>query len=553
MRVFSKKIAIFATMALTLIVPVGRASAQDAPTTVAMVAIAPLDRLLQDIAFLLRAANFPEVNGIVSIMVNQYTNGLDRSRPLGVIVKIQDGQPTPLAFLPVSNRADFFAALELTGIVADDVGNGMFAFEAAGKSLFVKESSGWLFVGQDEKGLNNLPANPATPIDALAKRYDLAVRVNIQQLPEDLRNMAIDQMKTGFERSLAEQSNASDEERALNEEVGKASLAQIERMIQETEEVFLGWGVEASNHKTFIDTGVQFVSGSELAKQVEMSKDLATDFSGLILADAALSARGTSLIPETDKTVAKNNLRNLKTQAEKQIDSRDSVDPAIAAAAKKFLAAVMDVLGQTIDEGKMDIGATVTLADNKLRAIIGGHVANGKTLEKEIKDFVGALGSVPNLPKFEFDYATHNGVSLHRITAPLTIADPEAEKIFGEQATIIVGTSEKKFYISLDSAGDALIKQGVDNVQAHPNVKRTPSEMTLHVGQVLEFAQYVKPNPMLDIAIQTIQKHKANDKVQIESKVLARGLLYRLSIDEGVIQAIGTSAKQGAGGGGAGF
>ncbi len=552
MRFICSKIAIIAMMAVTLCIQIGRSLAQEQATTVAMVSIAPLDKLFQDIGFILRAANFPEINGFISLFGNQYTNGLDRTRPLGVIVKMQAGQPVPLAFLPVSNRADFFSALELGGIVPDDVGNGVFAFDAAGRSLYVKEASGWLFVSQDENGLANLPANPAAPIDALAKRYDLAVRVNIQQLPAELRDMAIEQLKTGFERSLAEQGELSDDERALNEEVGKASLAQIERMIQETEEVFVGWGVEASNQKTFVDSGVQFVSGSELARQVEQSKDLASDYTGLVLAGAALTTRGTSLVPETDKTVTKNSLRNLKTQAEKQIDGQDSLDPAIASAAKKFLASILDVTSKSIDEGKVDVGGSVSLSDNTLRAVFGGRIAEGKALENAIKEFVGALGSEPNMPKVQFDYANHGGVTLHRITAPLKIADPEAAKIFGEEATVFLGTGEKSFYICLGPEGDALVKQAIDKVGATPNVKSMPSEMTLHVGQLLQYVQYVKPNPFVEIALQTIQQHVGKDKLQVESRVLARGLLYRLSVEEGVLRAIGTSAKQG-GGGGPGF
>lgn len=549
MRLYRSSFAAAIILAVQLVSYVYCVHAQVSAPTIGVISIAPVDRLMSDVSYLLKASNVPELGGIAVMMANTYTNGLDKTRPAGLMIKLVDSQPIPLAFLPILDREKFFGALESAGLAADDLGSGMFAFDAGGQQLFVKENAGWLFVSQKQDSLADLPVNPAAPLAKLAERYDLAVRINVQQLPADLRKLAIDQMRSGFERSLAEQSGQTDEEKALAEEMGRASLAQIENLIAETEEVVIGWGVEQGNQKTFIELGSQFVAGSELAQQVAQFQNVTSDFTGLVFPGAAITARMTSPVAEKDKALAKNNLRNAMRQLESQIDRGEKLPPEAAAAIKKFAAGLSSILSKTIDDGKFDGGASVTLSDNKLRAIVGGHVADGKSLATEIKQLVASVGSTPGFPKFEFDYATHKNVALHRASLSIESADPQARQVFGDSLNLVIGTADKSFFVAIGPDGEALLKQAIDNAGSGKAAKVSPAEMTLNIGQILQFAQHIRANPALEMAIQNIQQYSDKDRVQVQSTVLTRGLLYRVSIDEGVLRAVGASAKAASGGG----
>lgn len=546
-------VAFAVTLAMGVVTSVASYS-QGPEKPVAVVSIAPVDRLMQDFIYLMRTCGVPQVGGLGSMMTKQYTQGLDPARPAGVIVQLVDGQPVPLAFLPLENREQFFSALAGAGLIPDDLSKGLYAFDAGGRTIYAKEVGKWLFVSQQEDDFAKLPADPAALLGDSPTKYDLAVRVNLQALPPDLRNMAVSQMKVGFERSLAEQRGQSDEEKAAAEELGKASIAQMERMLNETEQVLIGWNAAASTQKLQIDLGAQFVSGSELAQQVDKLQGLTSDFTGLLIEGAAFTLRSTSMISESDKAMAKSNLRNAAGQLEKKLseggsDSKQQQKDALT----KFVRGIVPVIEKTIDGGKFDGGGAVALNDGKIRAVFGAAVADGAQVEKQIKDLVASLGSGPDVPKVQFNYAKHQNVNLHKVSIPVKTDNSEVQKIFGSQLQLVLGTGEKSVFLSLDPSVDTVIKSGLDRVATTKNVKVKPGEMIAEVGQILTFAQSLAPSPILDSATQMVQQAEGRDKIRVLASAVTRGLLYQIIVEEGVLKGIGAAVQAGQGSGRPGF
>ena len=546
MRTLRSLVALATTLTLGLMTQV--ANCQEKP--VAVVAIAPLERVTQDFTYLMRACGVPQVGAIGSMLIKQWGDGLDVKRPAGVTVQLVDGQPVPLAFLPLDDRKKLFDALAGAGQFPDDLGNGLFAFDAAGRTIYAKEAGKWLFISQQEEDLKKLPADPAALLGESPNKYDLSVRVNLQSLPAELREGAIKQMKQGFERSLAEQRGQSPEEKAAAEEMGKASIKQMERLLNETEQVMIGLATGATLQGLQVDVAAQFISGSELAGQVEKLNGLTSDFTGLLINDAAFTVRSTSLISDGDKAMAKNNLRNVYGQIEKQIDDSGSLPTANKEAIKKFSKGMIAILDKTIDSGKFDGGGAVSLTDNKVRAVLGGTVADGAQIEKEVKELVASLGTGPEVPKFQFNYAKHQNVNLHKVSIPIKSDDRQVQKVFGSELKLVVGTGEKSFFLSLDPDGDALIKSALDRINAKKGVKVIPGEMILQAGQVLSFAQSVAPNPIVESVSSMVQQAGGKDKVKVVTSPITRGLLYQVTVEEGVLKGIGAAVQAGQGGGG---
>ncbi len=514
----------------------------------ALLSITNLDRLLKDIAYMLRASNVPEVGGLVSVLANQYTQGLDRMRPLGLAVTMQGTQPVPVGFLPVSDRAAFFDALAAIGVEPDDLGDGLFEISANGNTIFVKESSGWLFIAPSEDSLANVPADPASLLGDLPSRYDLAMKINLQALPAELRDMVTSQIRDGFERGLAEQDGQTPEEKKAAREMGEASLVQLEQVIRETEQAIVGWAIDAAGQKTYIDGAAQFVEGGQYAGQMEAAKNAKTAFSGFKLPGSAISFRATSLISDADKALAKNNIKNSMQQIETKIDEINDVQ--VRETVDKFVKGLIKIVEQTIDEGSLDGAMSVSVTGGTLKVLIGGNTADGQALAKEVQDAVKSLSGNPEVPKFEFNYATHGGMTLHRTSIPIQSNDAKVRALFGEELKLTIGTAEKAFALSLDPAGDASLKAAIDSSKAVPSAAATPMEGVIEVGQLVKYAQTVSPNSMIDIVLQTIQQYAGKDRVLINGNLIPRGLVYRFSVDEGVLRAIGTAAKSGQNGGG---
>jgi len=317
MRVLRAIVALTAAVAVGALTPTAsqaQAPSQAPKQPVAIVSIAPVERLTQDFTYVARSIGVPEFGGIGSMMTKQYTQGLDATRPAGLVVQMVDSQPMPLAFLPLSNREQFFGALAGAGLVPDDLGSGLYGFDTNGRMIYAKEVGKWLYISQQEDGFANAPADPTALLGDMPKKYGFALRVNLQALPAEMREMAVSQMRAGFERSLAEQGDKTEEEQAAAKEVGEASIAQLERVLNETEQVMMGFSATAAAQKLQIDLAAQFVEGSDLAAQVGKLQGLTSDFTGLLINGAAITMRSTALISEADQAMAKNNLRSLHSQ-----------------------------------------------------------------------------------------------------------------------------------------------------------------------------------------------------------------------------------------------
>jgi hypothetical protein len=270
----------------------------------------------------------------------------------------------------------------------------------------------------------------------------------------------------------------------------------------------------------------------------------------LLIEDAAFTVRSTSLVSEGDKAVAKNNLRSALGQLERQIDDSGSLPTANKEAIKKFAKGLIAIVEKTIESGKFDGGGALSLADNKVRAVLGGTVADGNQIEKEVKELVASLGTGPGVPTFQFNYAKHQNVNLHKVSIPIKSDDRQVQKIFGSELKLVVGTGEKSFYLALDPDGDALIKSALDRVNSKKAVKVIPGEAILQAGQVLAFAQSVSPNPVVESVANLMQQSGGKDKVKITTTSFPRGLIYQISVDEGVLKGIGAAVQAGQGGGG---
>ncbi len=519
--------------------------AQEVQKPIAIVSISPLERLLPDITYLLKSANVPEVSGFFGLFANQYTQGIDKTKPLGVIVNLDNQMPSGLICLPISDRDQFFGALGTMGVEPDDLGDGLFEIDVNGQLIYAKDANGWLYVAQTEAILATVPADPAALLGDLPKKYNFAVRVNVQALPDDMRDMATEQIRIGFERTLAEQGEQTEEEQELAREMGEAQIAQIEQLMAETEQVIFGWAIDSKEQKTYMDGAAQFLAGSKLAEQCDALKSLASDYTAFKLPGASAYFRATSRIDdENDKKVMKQNLANSMKQLEKQIEDGNVGDDS-KELTLGLLSKVKELMEKTIDEGTFDGAGSVSVADNSLKFLVGGRIADGRMLEQELKKLVAGLPSGPTTPRAEFDYETYEGVTLHRLSVPVKIADPGARKVFGDELKFVIGTADKALMISLAPNGDAAIKSAIKSMTSATGKTANPIEGVVELTQILKFAQAVSPNSILDIAATSIEKAAGKDKIQVLGSIIPRGQIFRLTIEEGVLRATGAAVTAG--------
>lgn len=513
----------------------------------AVVTVGKLDKVQPDIIYLMRTVGSPQIGGFVNIMVDQYSQGLDRERPAGVLVAMQGETPAVVAYVPLSDFDQFLEALQPFG-EPDDLGDGKYAMEVGANTVFALKTEKWLYVGMDEGVLEGLPEDPTTIVPASEETYEVSARFIVKNIPEELKTMFMDQISNSLEQAMELQAeNQTEEQQEQAEAAAEQTLAQMEKSFAEMDEVVVGWNIDSSSKKTYMDFGVQALEGTDMAADMLKQQEMTTEFPGFMVENAAATLRFGSVIAEKDSAQAVTSLETAKQQALSQVDDNDEIPEGKGKeVAKAVIEKMFSLLTKTVKEGVFDGGAAVVLEGDKLRTVLGGRIADGEQLASDLKSIFEEVKGNPEVPEIKFDASTYKGVTFHTLSVPVP-DEGKAQQILGTELPIVIGTGKKSFFVAVGDGGDGLLKSVLDVNESKGKTKVTPFEFVLQVGQFLRYAQSIESNPILDLAVEGIADYAGKDHVMLQSRAIPRGMVYRFTIEEGVLRAAGSMNQANAG------
>ncbi|MCR9118528.1 MAG: hypothetical protein NXI22_16450, partial [bacterium] len=528
---------------LAVAAPIETAKAEIKPAMV--MSVGNMSEMLDDVDYLAKTAGNEGAGTTAKLMAGIFLNGLDRARPAGAYAMFDGMNPQVVVFVPVKDLDVLLKTHKENIGEPRDVGGGVLELSAPnGMPVYVKDVDGWAFVSNEQGLLKETPKDPVKLLDGMDKNYSMAMRVNIQNIPADLRKMAIGEIRAAAERSLDEQAGElDDEQRDAQEKVVQSSLKSVERMLEEAETFTIGWEVDSMNKSTWIDSTMVAVQGSKLARQAAMLSDTKSQFAGFLMDGAAFSMNFSMPVDQEEaaQTIAMLNTSRDRALEELKKDE-DLKDPAKRAAAEEIVGTLFDVMSETIEAGKLDGGAVLMLGEGKLQFVGGGFVADGKKLEAAVKKLAKAGASDPEFPEFKFDVATHSGVTLHTATAPIKDADQDVREVLGDKLNLVIGTGEKVIYVAFGKDSMSLMKQVIDASANTAQAEVNPLQMTISMQPILEFAATVDDSPVTARLIEILDSRDA--KIKLTSTAIERGTRSRFEIDETVIEMIGKAAQE---------
>lgn len=525
-----------------------QAPAQDAAKPVLVVSLSSLNEMLGDVAAMTKLADQENIGQIAVGMAGLYTVGLDKTRPSGLVVSLDGVEPKAIAFVPVTDLPKLLNVHKQTIGTPKDVGNGVLEIGSdRPQPIYVKEQNGWAFIGQSSTQLQNLPKDPSLLLGGLDKQYDIAVQVNLGNLPAELRDLAVSQLKAGYEASLAAQAqNLDPNERKQAEMVGNALVKNMVMYIEETDQLTIGLALDAKTKKTALEFGITAKAGSQLAKTMAGIGKVPSSLHGFVLPESAASFIGATPIAPQDIEQTKEILRSVQSQAMKAIDNDAGLPNAEARdAVKDLVGTIMKVLEATVESGKTDAAGSVKLGKKSLTLVGGLGVVGGDKIEAALKKVVAVAkaNAGGDVPEVKFNYATHGSVNLHKVLIPLAAADQPVRDLFGANLEVILGTAKDGLYLALGNDGESTLKSSLDS-SAQQKAKPAPaSELQVAVSPIAKFASSLDSDPQLALVAAASEKYAGKDHVTLNARSVERGLTYRLEVEEGVIQFIGEVVK----------
>lgn len=548
------------TLPLALLVagvlPHGQARAQGnakiKPAVV--VSLAPTDEQFADAEFFLRAAGLSPFLLFLPVGKAE-ASVIDATKPIGGYLTVSaEGEPKFCGFLTVT---DFDMAMEkVEQFVSEksDAGDDVTQLSMKnGNDVFIKKSGDWTFVSDAKANLAVLPENPVALLGGLEKKYNVAVQVNANNIPEDLKQLAVSFMQSAFDDATSQINDQGTDVKQLTDgKYGQMAMKQMKALVEETEQVTVGWALDGEDKSTYIDFTMTVVEGSDLAKQFELNEGAKSEYAGFLMPDSAAKLNFISKMSKTDAEITVEAMDGYRKVVVAQLEKDENLSEKELDVTREMIEAFFKAVDDTIRTGTMDGGATLLLQDDDVTFVAGGHVANAKSLEAPLRKLIDVAKNEPGFPDVEFDVAKHGDVSFHRATIPIPANDVQGRQIFGESLEVILGIGEKSVYFALGNNCVPTIRKVMDASGGPVDENAPQAQLTLSLAPIMNFAANVSGDEKAAAIAKQFRDGAMNDKIRITSRTIERGSTSRIKMDAGVFPVIGELIKSqtpGLGGG----
>lgn len=549
-----QRLAVVAAIVLPVVVAPLAARAETKP--VAVLSLAGYDALMSDLNFLGELSGTPQlaqsVEGILALVTRaQGLVGLEKGKPIGAAVSLNDaGLPTPLVFVPVADAEKLLDALQGLVPTVEDLGDGFSRLKPAnGPSIIMKETDGWAFLSNSQDNLEDLPKDPAKLLGDLAKKYDVALQLNVQNVPEPFIQMAVQQMQAGAQAGLKQLPDEDDDTYRLRKEFAETYLSQMTQLVEEIDQITLGFAIDSKTRSSYLDVSLTVKDGGKLAAQIAAAAgaEEGSKFVGFADPKAVANLHFAAPIMKDDKTVLLDAVSTGRKEAKKKIEESDDLDDeAVKQAVQEMVDQVFYVAEATIRGGRVDGGA-VFVGGGPFEFVVGGLIVDAQKLEAVVKRAVDMFGQAPEFPAVKLNAAEHDGVTFHTIALP--DLDEDARKILGEEVMLALGFGKDRAFLAI---GENPVKSASSVLdKSKKSAKLPPMQLQVKLGPLVKIgAESDEDNRELAETLVRLLEASEKDHISFTSAYIPNGTRVRIEIEEGVLEAVGKAAVLGVNRGG---
>ncbi len=147
-------------------------------------------------------------------------------------------------------------------------------------------------------------------------------------------------------------------------------------------------------------------------------------------------------------------------------------------------------------------------------------------------------------PKIKFDAYKHAGVTFHTVRLPcppMLMIKPRRSLAKKSSSSLVPLT--RPFTSRWVRTAKRILKSTIDKNATAKLETTTPMEFHVELAQVLAFAQQIETNPVVDIMVQKLKEAADNDTIGVTIRMVPRGTVARITVDEGVLRAGGCSRQ----------
>ncbi len=150
----------------------------------------------------------------------------------------------------------------------------------------------------------------------------LACRVSVKNIPGEYREQFLAQLQAGTEVGMAKMADESDAQHDARAFGLKQLLQQVIALVNQSEDVTLGWSVDRTARAADLDFELTAQSGTKLAEQLAAMKPGKTNFAGFALPEAAATANWAGTLTDAEVAQTKSTLATLRKALVHQLENQ---------------------------------------------------------------------------------------------------------------------------------------------------------------------------------------------------------------------------------------
>ena len=465
-----------------------------APKPIAALAVAGYNDLLGDINFLGGLAERPQLGAMADGLLSLVTQGkglagVDKSRPWGAVIQASSEKDvTGFVFVPITDFQAAIKLLELYNTVDAEGEVYKLTPKNHGKTNYVKEHGKWACFSDKAKPLAHVNVDPLALLNGLDKNYIAAGRVFLANAPEELREKLIHNIKKGLAKEAGhKKSDESDDDYARRKKVIEVAGAYIVRVIGDLDQINLGWGLDRSEEKTYLDLSVTAKPGTVTAAEMAMASQAKTNFAGFRVPEAASLWAIAAPIPPAKQEVAASIIDAVRGKFRSEIDKK--TPEARREAAKEVSGEIFDMLDKVVKSGRIDAVCTGLLGPKAATGLAAVYVGDGELFDKMLHTLAKAIEEDhPEVAQFvKLDADTAEGHKIHKISIPIPENAENRETVvqyIGEQLDIVIAVGKENVYVAAGRDAGTRLKKAFEASKARGAETVSPVDISYAIKPI---------------------------------------------------------------------
>jgi hypothetical protein len=512
---------------------------------VMVLSAASFERLLAGLDLAFDSAGRPEMSDTVGGMLGRANDlkGLNRDRPVGLMIFLNGLVPDPVGFVPVTQIDDLIKTVELGPVKPTKISDTRYEIAGPRGKLYIELAGNYAFAAASETALERQFPDPTRLTAKLANSYDIAFSVNLRSIPKSSRQLFLGVIRSRADADLQRRDNEPEGAYDVRRAAGENNLRFVEELVTQGDELTFGWTVAAANRQGVFEIALQGTPGSELAASLSELAGKRSHFAGSLANGSPLTFNVSWNLDKSGRKTLVKMLEGIQKQMGLDLAR---TQPEIATTSKTPLEDLFRVFTQTATAGHVD-GLVQVVGDPSTQfALVGGFkLADATAFSSALAQMVTQVEKNPGLAAAQLNSAVHRGTALHRFEGK-SIPDEEVSR-YGGRPSVYVGSGEGVLWFSVgaDNGLPALKRLMDDTAKPVPaGVTTAPLTFVANFGQLMDFlAVTERGRKNASTAINIFKQ--GNDALRVEVRPVENGARLRAEFNEAFLKLAATGIISG--------